>query len=1324
MEEFVKSVSMFFIILLALTSLAYPNQAVKLTDTPSGATLLSQDQFSLTLRVDVGELNFTDISTASGQFLLLTVEGLGHSENVGEPDLPVLNKLISIPYGCDLQYEIIDSQSEEISLADFNLVNPLMPVQPPLSKGVDPSTVPFEYNQGLYEKSGYYAIPRASAEIVGFMRAMRLGLISVAPIEYNPLQKSLRVYKSITVRVNYLHPDWAATRAAWQRLDSPAFTPVYEQIYNYDGQQSMLLDDHTRYPITYLIVSHRMFEAQLQPFIEWKTRRGFKVITAYTDSIGTTNTAIRSYIQTMYNSEDPAPSFVLLVGDAQQIPPFPFSGHISDLSFCEFTGDNIPEIYYGRFSAQNTTQLQPQIDKTLEYEQYLMPDPTYLGEATMIAGVDGNYAQVWANGQINYGTTYYFNAEHGIHSNTWLYPASNGPVEAAIIATVNQGVSYINYTAHGSHDGWADPAFSTSNVNSLTNAHKYCLSVGNCCQTNTFGTDYGTPCMGEAWLQGANKGAIGYIGASDYSYWDEDYFWGVGFRSNIVEHPTYDATRLGAYDGAFHTRGEPVAKHYLTNDAMLFCGNLAVQQSNSSMKAYYWQVYNLMGDPSTMTYFGVPIDNTVTHSGTMMITDDSYSVQADPGSYVGISINGVLHGAAYVDSSGTVDVALTPFDEPGTADIVVTAQNRIPYTGTIQVITPSGPYVIYDSSTVNDASGNNDGLIDCGEHIVLGVRLKNVGPDTAYSVTATLACPDSCIALTDNSESYGDMPGDNGLMNRASAFAFDVSGRTPDNHNITLQLTMTDNASHTWNSTFVLRTHAPNLTYVSMVINDSTGNNNGVLDPGETALLVVTLQNGGSGQALSVTGVMSESDPYVNLNDADGAFGDIMPGGNGNNSADVFVIHASGSCPMGYALNLNLALNATGGYATQLLVPMLVGDRSNIYVDDFSTDQGWTGLGGAGEWTIGPATGGAGSDGYGGPDADVDHSPSDDNMVLGNDLTPGTGGDYSANLSQTYYATSPTIDCSNYTSVQLSFYRWLGVERNQYDHAYLQAYNGASWVTVYQNDSNTLDESQWSEQQYDLTATADGNANFQIRFGIGGTDASWQYCGWNIDDIIIKGYLQGPPPNPDLDFSVTSLTDTLAQEDSLSRAFKIYNRGTADLNITFSCTAEWLGYSGDQITVAANDSAVYTVIYRAAGLGPGLYITPLSYTSNDTDQSSGYIPVNMQVTPRGCDYVMGDINGNNMLNGLDVTFGVAYLKGGSNPPYTCECTPGNTWFVSGDVNGSCDFNGLDISYMVLYFKGGPLLQSCADCPPGRSLVPRLQPPAPAIIRKSPAQSAQ
>ncbi len=100
-------------------------------------------------------------------------------------------------------------------------------------------------------------------------------------------------------------------------------------------------------------------------------------------------------------------------------------------------------------------------------------------------------------------------------------------------------------------------------------------------------------------------------------------------------------------------------------------------------------------------------------------------------------------------------------------------------------------------------------------------------------------------------------------------------------------------------------------------------------------------------------------------------------------------------------------------------------------------------LGGSGEWTIGVCNGGAGGDSYGEPDPAADHSPSSDDKVLGNDMTSGPMATMPPTWHRLYYATSPTINCSGRTNVRLSFWRWLGVEQNAYDHAYFQVYNGS-----------------------------------------------------------------------------------------------------------------------------------------------------------------------------------------------------------------------------------------------------------------------------------------
>jgi hypothetical protein len=114
----------------------------------------------------------------------------------------------------------------------------------------------------------------------------------------------------------------------------------------------------------------------------------------------------------------------------------------------------------------------------------------------------------------------------------------------------------------------------------------------------------------------------------------------------------------------------------------------------------------------------------------------------------------------------------------------------------------------------------------------------------------------------------------------------------------------------------------------------------------------------------------------------------------------------------------------------------------------------------------------------------------------------------------------------------------------------------------------------------------------------------------------------------------------------------------------------------------------------------------LEYDS--VDVQDGYIQV-----PFGpsCQYVIGDINNNGAANGIDVTYGVSYLKGGNAPPVSCDCPPHGMLYVAGDVNGNCSFNGIDITYYVSYLKGGPTLIPCVDCPPVvlSPLIPAFEP---------------
>jgi hypothetical protein len=327
-----------------------------------------------------------------------------------------------------------------------------------------------------------------------------------------------------------------------------------------------------------------------------------------------------------------------------------------------------------------------------------------------------------------------------------------------------------------------------------------------------------------------------------------------------------------------------------------------------------------------MTYLGVPSPNTVTHDGEILLGATEFTVQAVPYSYIGLSKDGVLHGAAYVDESGIAVMEIVPFEEPGTADIVISAQNRIPYISTIEIIAPGGPHVVFDSYNINDVSGNDNGLADAGENIILGVQVRNAGPDDAHNVTAILSSTDPHTTVLDNFESYGTVAGNDGTVYIEDAFSFDISSDAPDGHLISFQLEITGTALDTWISNFTIPVHAPVLEFVEVTINDAMGNADGILDPGEIADLVVTLANSGSGQASLVNGVLSEDNVFVTVADANGFFGDILPdGGTGDNAGDVFVVSVDAQCPVRELVAFQLDLSTDLGYSTDLYFDIIVG---------------------------------------------------------------------------------------------------------------------------------------------------------------------------------------------------------------------------------------------------------------------------------------------------------------------------------------------------------------------------------------------------------------
>ena len=856
--------TLFSVFFFFLVGFSQKSAVIKLKSKKNSLVVSASKSTGFTLTSSMSELNMDVVSFKEGEFMSLQNSNLIKIYDEGIPNIPVLSKLIEVPQGATVELIVKSYDEEIIKLSDYGITDKIQPALQSQSKSE--GVVPFVYNEKVYKTDDFINKKIAEYEYAGQIRATRLGHILIHPIQYNPIKNIIKVLNNLVIEVKFNNANISKTENLKAKYSSPYFNNMLEgQIINSVSNSNKELVIQA--PTHLVIIADRMFEAQLAPFIAWKIKKGFNVTVGYTDQaeVGNTTSSIKAYLQGIYEGSSPM-SFVLFVGDVQQIPAWTGTSgsHVTDLYYCEYTGDLLPEVYYGRFSAQNTAQLQPQIDKTLMYEKYEMSDPSYLAETMLVTGDDSGHEMTWGNGQMQYGVDYYFNLENNINNMYYPQPGDNGQIHNDIITNMNSGLAFANYSAHCSQDGWATPSFSRSDVAGLTNDEKYGLWIGNCCLSVKFDDD---ECFGEAALRKANGGAIGDIGGSNSTYWDEDYWWGVGLTSSITANPTYEESGRGAYDGVFHTQANEqndITTWMTTQGQVLTQGQLAVEASTSSRKTYYWEIYHLMGDPSLTNFIGAPQAMAVTPSpASLMLGMTSLSVSSAPYAYVALSQGGILFAVAMSDAYGSANLTFAGDAlSVGDADLVVTAQNRVPYIGTISVNPADEPYIVINSYTTS-ADPNY------GDAITLNVTLENVaelgsGYD-ATNVNTTLSTSDAYVTITDNTEVYGDIEAGATLL-KDNAYAITIANNVPDQHVISFNIAITADG-YNWDATLNLTANAPALSISDLTImNDE--NSDGTLDPGETGDIVFSVSNIGHADA-SFDGNLSEvadANDYLTLN--------------------------------------------------------------------------------------------------------------------------------------------------------------------------------------------------------------------------------------------------------------------------------------------------------------------------------------------------------------------------------------------------------------------------------------------------------------------------
>ncbi|MCL2246358.1 MAG: C25 family cysteine peptidase, partial [Lentimicrobiaceae bacterium] len=353
---------LFFVILCLLISgqiFAQTRISVSSGKNQLELTQNSRDGFSVQNSIAYFDIQLEKMFT-QGEYVVLNVDGYGTSFNIGNPDLHVLNRLIEVPLGATVEVKIISYDEMVFNLSDYDINKQLFPAQESVSKSSDPTTIVLQKNITAYETDKWFSNPLARFHEEGIMRGVRFGRLEISPFAYNPVAGELKVYNNLKVEVKFLKSDFARTESVKKQYYTPAFNGLFSGMLNYDSNLTREDLTFNSIPMHFVIISHRMFEQTLAPFIAWKKKQGFLVTLRYTDEaeVGTTTTSIKNYLQGLYANASPtapAPAFIALVGDVAQVPTYvgmapPNTPHPTDLYYTTYDGasDIIPDVFIGR----------------------------------------------------------------------------------------------------------------------------------------------------------------------------------------------------------------------------------------------------------------------------------------------------------------------------------------------------------------------------------------------------------------------------------------------------------------------------------------------------------------------------------------------------------------------------------------------------------------------------------------------------------------------------------------------------------------------------------------------------------------------------------------------------------------------------------------------------------------------------------------------------------------------------------------------------------------------------------------------------------------
>ncbi len=898
--------------------------------TQSGMEITNSTSNSLKITFSLNEFSLEDVEINKSLMQTIALPGNILPNNEGAPDVPGSGFYLAIPQGSVPKLKILNMRQE--TLKDIELAP-----APRIPKDTEKGPLQYKKDQQIYNRNTYYPANPVILSDPTSIRGVDATVLGITPFQYNPVTKELIILRDLEIEISFKGGNG---QFGDSRLRSRWFDPIlrsvllnYQNLPEIDYEQMALSSDRDD-GCEYLIISpdDPAFLSWADSLRRFRNMQGILTNVVTTTEVGgNTASAVESYIDNAFNTWTIPPVAVLIMADYgtasdQIMAPIWNSYCASDHIYGDVNGNGMADIIMARMTAQNDGHLNNMIGKTLTHERTPPTDPDFYDHPITALGwqterwfqicsesIGGYFKHVQGKNPVRINEIYDGNPSvdpWSTATNTNMIlnvfgpnglgyiPATpaelgnwSGGNATMINNAINDGAFILQHRDHGGNTGWGEPDYGNSDIDNLTN-EEYCFVFSVNCLTGKY--NWYSECFTEKFHR-SEYGALGLIAASEvsYSFVNDTYVWGLYDHLWPDFLPSY--TTEPNHRGLYPAFGNVAGKYYLKQSNWPY---------NENSKEITYNLFHHHGDAFVTLYSEVPQNLTVMHNNVILGGTGSFTVSADSGALIGLSVDGELLASA--DATGEpVTIPIEP-QIPGTImDLVITKTNYLRYHAEVEVISPDIPYVIFESYEINDANGNNNGVLDYIDSVLLTVGMQNVGNTDANNVSVKLLSQDTNINITDSTEFYGDVLAHE-TVNIEDAFSFDVSTHLPEGHLVHFTLESTDGDS-IWLSHFLIKGHAPILALEDIEVVDPAGNGNNHLDPGETAEFQITVKNTGGAEAFNVTGELQNDDSYITLNNNNVDYGLVNPG---ESKSATFMVSADESTPGGFSAKFDFMAEA------------------------------------------------------------------------------------------------------------------------------------------------------------------------------------------------------------------------------------------------------------------------------------------------------------------------------------------------------------------------------------------------------------------------------